>query len=990
MVRITYTKLTHFRIMKPVSIRNISKYLHRDICSRVIRQRFLDYFIVENGHSFVQSSPVVPYCDPTLSFVNAGMNQFKGVLLSTQTPRYKKVANSQKCIRVGGKHNDLNIIGKDGYHHTFFEMLGSWSFGDYFKRDACKLAWDLLTNVYKLSKSRLYVTYFKGDESLGLPEDLETKDIWKEIGVPEERILPFGGKHNFWEMGVTGPCGPCTEIHVDHMGATNRAEFVNKGLHDLTELWNIVFIQYNRHLDGTIKALPQKHVDTGMGFERLTSILQGKTSNYDTDNFVYLLNAIHKNSRGLPKYGGTFGEKDWNKLDTSYRILADHMRMITVCLGDGVIPEQNQKLRRILRKAFLLSETVFKKENGLVKELTNYVVENLGPVYPELERNIAQIQLIVDYEEEVYKSLRESVAKDWEKLTKEKKKFLEIDVVESPSFIAAYKELAFLDVKEIDRDLAFKLYDTYGLDEDLISKMSTVLNIKFDPEVLHEELEKAKCRSKENSLYEEDGVYSNLVNKNLPKTDDSFKYSYFKNKDKYVFNDVNVKVLQIFQDNVPVSEISSDFYCALLLDKTNLYCEAGGQVSDMGTIMFGNDIFEVMSIENINGYILHKGFFKSKSNKLKLSAPGRLTVNEELRLNCMRNHTSTHLLNAAIHNRVTDKYLSFDVAIFGDKLNADQTKEIEKQIVSVIKNSKAVQVSEVDSQKLLDYDFITLIPGEVYPDTGIRIVEIEDGDFLSREPCCGTHVLNTSDIEDFCIVNVKSLGRSTASISAVTGDRAKLAKSNGVELVEEIDTLTKHIADNVDKPEVLDMAVTNLRKKLHYNMDDCSILPINTKYDCMSKLDAISKQIRETTKENLKDFIEIEMKNVLDSNVKRTKSNKEYVIHYLRTSLILDSVPLQKATRLCPHLPILVISYAHNMVKARCCVPKNIRTDKFNAEKWMKETVASVFKSQTAPPKGQDGSLVCNMKSKKVHLQEWDPLLNECLEKAEKYIQENL
>ncbi|XP_018576954.1 alanine--tRNA ligase, mitochondrial isoform X2 [Anoplophora glabripennis] len=839
-----------------------------------------------------------------------------------------------------------------------------------------------------------------GDEVLGITEDLETKEIWKEIGVPEERILPFGANDNFWEMGLTGPCGPCTEIHIDHIGVTNRSEFVNKGLHDLTELWNIVFIEYNRHIDGTISTLPQKHVDTGMGFERLTSVLQGKTSNYDTDNFAYLLDAIHKNSRGLPKYGGKFGEMDWDNLDTSYRILADHLRMITVCLADGVIPEQNQKLRRILRKAFLLSESVFKKEKGLVKELTNYVVENLGPIYPEMERNVTQIQQIVNYEEEIYKYLRQSVAKDWERLSKENKKFLEIDIVESPSFITAYKEVASLDVKELDANLAFKLYDTYGLDEDTIFKLSRVLDLKFNSDLLDQELEKAKYKSKENSLTQDDNLYSTLVKENIPKTHDRFKYLYSKDQDKYVFNSLDVKVLKIFQEGTSVPEIDSDFYCSLLLDRTNLYSEAGGQICDTGTISFGNNTFDVMALENINGYILHKGFFKSKGSRLDLYTRGQLSVNPEFRLGCMRNHTGAHLLNAAVKkvkgatcqksSKVTDKYLSFDIAIFGDKLDVDQIHTIEEQILKTVKNEQPVNVSEVDSQKLLDFDFVTLIPGEIYPDSGIRIVEIKDTDFVSREPCCGTHVLNTSDIGDFCIVNVKSLGRSTTSISAVTGDRAKLARSNAAELVEEIDALTKNIGDNIDKPELLDMIVSNLRRKLNYSIQDEFILPICVKHYCIEKLDQISKQIRETTRENLRDFIEIEMQNVLDSSVKTSKSNKKYIVHYLRSSMILQSVPLQKATKLCPDLPILVISYADNMVKARCCVPKKLRTDKFNAEKWMKETVATVFNSRAAPPKGQDGSLVCNMKSKRVHLQDWDPLLNEGLEKAQQYVEENL
>nr|CAI5830547.1 unnamed protein product [Callosobruchus analis] len=982
------------------SARSISKYLHKDICAKTIRQKFLDYFIDENNHRFVKSSPVVPYCDPTVAFVNAGMNQFKGVFLGTQEPQYVRVANSQKCVRVGGKHNDLNVVGTDGYHHTFFEMLGNWSFGDYFKIDACKMAWDLLTNVYKIPTSRLYVTYFKGDDSLGINEDIETKNIWKELGIHESRILPFGVKDNFWEMGLIGPCGPCTEIHYDHITSKNRSEFVNKGLHDLVEVWNIVFIEYYRNMDRTITPLPKQHVDTGMGFERLTSVLQGKISNYDTDIFKYLMKAIHKNCVHLPEYKGLFGEKDWNHLDQNYRTLADHTRMCTVCLADGVIPEQNQKLRRILRKIFVLSETVFKKEKGLLKELSNYVVENLGPVYPELEKNVSQIHQIIDYEEEVYRNLRESVSKDWEQLLKENPKLHALDIIESPSYINAYKEIKSLNLKAIDAELAFRLFDTYGVDEEGVLKIANALDLEYDPATLEQRLDKAKLKSKEGSLKTESKIHKLLSKNKFSKTDDRSKYSYIKKDGEYQFADVECKVLKIFHNDNPVKEIDSDYYCSLLLDKTNLYSEAGGQISDKGTIRFGDDRFDITSLENVNGYILHKGFFQSKNNKLKINMVGSLGINKEFRMDCMRNHTGTHLLNAALKkfkgatcqksSKVTNKYLNFDVAVFSEKLTTDELKTIETQILDVIKHKRPVEVKLVNSQQLLDFDQITLIPGEIYPENDIKIIEIKDDKLLSREPCCGTHVLNTGDIGDFCITSVKSEGRSTTSITAVTGDRAKLARANGAELLDEIHAVKTYVNDNIDKPELLEVAITTLKKQLNFGIEDDNILPLLVKQECTETLDQMSKHIRDILKENLRDFIEIEMKSALNSNVKTTKSNNKYIVHYLRSSTMLDNVPLQKATKLCPDLPILVISFADNTVKARCCVPKNLNSEHFNAEKWLKETVADVFKSKAAPPKGQDGAIVCNMKAKKIHVQEWDTLLKDSIEKAKKYANENL
>lgn len=379
----------------------IQKFRHFFTClrmklsSKAIRKRFLDYFINDNAHTFIPSSPVVPWNDKSLAFVNAGMNQFKNIFLGQMQRPCLRAANSQKCIRVGGKHNDLRDVGNDSYHHTFFEMLGNWSFGDYYKKEACELAWQLLTSrPYSLDPSRLYVTYFNGDKYLNLSPDLETRNIWKSIGVNEDHILPFGVMDNFWEMGITGPCGPCTEIHIDHRGSHDAASKVNKGFDDVTELWNLVFIQFNRNEDGSLSPLPTHYVDTGMGLERLVAVLQGKQSNYDTDLFEPLFNAISEVS-GFRKYSGKFGNADTDGIDTAYRIIADHTRMATVAIADRIYPDHNHKLRRILRKSLLLSEERFKINNGanLVKEVGNKVSEVLSSVYPEIQKNLKQVRI---------------------------------------------------------------------------------------------------------------------------------------------------------------------------------------------------------------------------------------------------------------------------------------------------------------------------------------------------------------------------------------------------------------------------------------------------------------------------------------------------------------------------------------------------------------------------------------------------------------------
>ncbi|XP_050315762.1 alanine--tRNA ligase, mitochondrial isoform X2 [Anthonomus grandis grandis] len=843
-----YCLLTYQRTFKyHITRRKISKYLHKDISAKNIRQSFLDYFLKRQDHVFIRSSPVVPFCDPTVPFVNAGMNQFKGIFLGNQIPHFTKVANSQKCIRVGGKHNDLNVVGKDGYHHTFFEMLGNWSFGEYFKEDACKMAWELLTQVYKIPPTKLYVTYFSGDDKLGLKSDLETKEIWKNLGINEKRILPYGTKDNFWEMGVTGPCGPCTEIHYDHLGTTNRSEFVNRGLYDLTEIWNLVFIQYNRLSDGSIVPLPKSHVDTGLGLERLCCALQGTLSTYDTDLFDYLIKAIEKNCINVPKYSGHFGEQDWNDLDASYRILADHVRMLTVCLADGVVPEQNQKLRRIIRKCLVLSQTVFGNERGLIKELTNYVVENLGDVYPEMERNISLVHQILDYEEEVYRAIHNEAKKEWTKFALNHPNLPNIDSIDiTPSFIKAFKELHLNKVEEIDENLAYKLYDTHGFDAEGIQTLAQLLNIKFNEETFTKKMDQIKLKSKSNR---EILVADQPIG--LPPTDDSDKYCYSKTSGQYNFPETHCQVIQILADG------------ALVLDKTNLYSESGGQQSDTGTIKFENGAtFFVHQLENVRNTIIHKG--NLSSGTVKPGLKGSITINQQRRLGAMRNHTCAHLLNAAIKkiksatcqksSKVTDKFVNLDVSVFGPKLNVEDVVKVEEIVNGVIADKAEVRVSTTDSQGLYSLDNVTLIPGEVYPDREIRLVEVEGcgTSFVSREPCCGTHVLNTGDLEDFCVVSLKSLGRSSTSLHGVTGDRAKLARKNAEELAEDLALFKASVQEYLDKPEVLEMGILSLKKRLNYEVTDDLILPYAYKQGVIEELNDISRQIKDKSNEDLR------------------------------------------------------------------------------------------------------------------------------------------
>ncbi|KAH8378702.1 hypothetical protein KR009_000796 [Drosophila setifemur] len=987
---------------------NSAKQLQRVLSAREIRKTFLDHFTISHGHKFVRSSPVVPFCDPTVAFVNAGMNQFKSVFLGTAAAPHKRVVNSQKCVRVGGKHNDLSVVGTDGYHHTFFEMLGNWSFGDYFKREACAMALELLRGPYNINQSRLYVTYFAGDKVLGIPADLECFEIWRSLGFPASHILPFGCKDNFWEMGATGPCGPCTEIHIDHrpdLGSVEqRAKLVNAGRSDLTELWNLVFVQYNRHADGSISQLPAHHVDTGMGFERLTAVLQNKTSNYDTDLFTSLFDGIQQEAKA-PVYGGSFPDgANAALLDTSYRILADHARMITACLADGMLPDQNQKLRRVLRKALNISEHVFAHEK-LLSHLVPIVVETLGEAYPEMSAKQQAVIDLINHEQEVYKNLRESSSKAFAEVLTEFPNLDDIDLMECPGFVPAYREFQVQRCKfnnnTIPGDFLYKLTDTYGLTEESFLKLAELENMNCDLERYRAEVSLAKIKAKNTQREEEGTSFSGLATEQriaeaqakltnrLAGTDNSHKYAYAfdKETDAYRIPPLSSSVVGMLLNDAEVSrtqgsrlqEPSTDTI-SIITAASNFYYESGGQQADAGKILVRNQhklehphVLDVVDVKHLNNCVVHVCRLSSPTDGFELAIGDEVELQVDpiqRQLNTCH-HTATHLLNAAIRSlfnkvtyqvssSVTREQCKLELGLLGKRIQKSDVQLIEDLINRLICSATPVDVDLLSAAEVLQQNDITMVPGEVYPEQGLRLVSVQSSELQlsSKELCCGTHATNTSELSCFCIVNLKQTNRARFSFTAVAGQAAENVLKTAALLRHRVDLLEKQF--QTDK---LTNATEVELQTIRHNMLHTDIkLPYAFKMDTLERISDMLKRIKESSRTTLKEFVEVEMRNLLQE---KPLDTHPFILHYITSSALVEEIPLQRATKLCQDRPILVISMCDSVVKARCCVPPSFINDRFNASTWL-QSFAETFKGQVAAPKGQNAQAVCNMKGRRV------------------------
>uniref|UniRef100_A0AAQ4NX73 Alanine--tRNA ligase n=1 Tax=Gasterosteus aculeatus aculeatus TaxID=481459 RepID=A0AAQ4NX73_GASAC len=757
-----------------------------------IREKFIDFFR-RYEHVYVHSSSTIPLDDPTLLFANAGMNQFKPIFLNTIDPshpmaRLSRAANTQKCIRAGGKHNDLDDVGKDVYHHTFFEMLGSWSFGDYFKQLACKMALELLTQEFGIPIERLYVTYFGGNSDADLEPDLECKQLWMDLGVDEARILPGSMKDNFWEMGDTGPCGPCSEIHFDRIGGRDASHLVNMDDPNVLEIWNLVFIQFNRESATELKLLPKKSIDTGMGLERLVSVLQNKMSNYDTDLFVPYFEAIQKGT-GARAYTGKVGAEDSDGIDMAYRVLADHARTITIALSDGGRPDNTGRgyvLRRILRRAVRYSHEKLGAQRGFFATLVDVVVASLGNAFPELKKDPEMVKEVINEEEEQF-----------------------LKTLSRGRRILDRKIVSLGDNKTIPGDTAWLLYDTYGFPLDLTSLIAEEKGMAVDVAAFEEEKRAAQLKSQGKGAGDVDHIMldiyaiEELRNKNVPATDDSSKYKYASGENgSYEFERPSCTVLALRCDRAFRDTVTTGQECGVLLDQTSFYAEQGGQTFDEGYMVREDDStgdrmeFTVKNTQVRGGYVLHLG---TVYGVLKVGDRVTLRVDEARRRPIMSNHTATHILNFALRgvlgeadqkgSLVAPDRLRFDFTAKG-ALSTGEVRRAEEIACAVIKDAKPVYAMEAPLAKAKAIQGLRAVFDETYPDPvrvvsiGIPVEELLEkpdsaaGSLTSIEFCGGTHLQNSSHAAPFVIVSEEAIAKGIRRIVAVTGTEAQ--KVNGI------------------------------------------------------------------------------------------------------------------------------------------------------------------------------------------------------------------
>jgi alanyl-tRNA synthetase len=725
-----------------------------------LRKCFLSYF-EEKKHKIVPSAPMVVKDDPTLMFTNAGMNQFKDLFLGNSPIVNKRIADSQKCLRVSGKHNDLEEVGHDTYHHTMFEMLGNWSFGDYFKEEAIAWAWDFLTEILKIEKERLYVTIFEGDETEMLAPDNEAKKIW-EKHIDKNQILNGSKKDNFWEMGEQGPCGPCSEIHVDIRSDKERKEkdgkeLVNRDHPLVIEIWNLVFIQYNRKANGKLEKLSQQHVDTGMGFERLCMVVQGKKSNYDTDIFQSIIQSIASLS----------GKKYQEKGDTgiAMRVIADHLRAVCFAIADGQIPSNNKAgyvIRRILRRAIRYAFTYLGQKEPFIHKLVPVLVQEMGNAYPELNAQKAIITKVIEEEEATFlKTLATGI------------RLLDQRI----------QDLKRTNKAKLPGTVAFELYDTYGFPLDLTGLILKENLLSTDEDAFHEEMEKQKSRSRNAALVETEDWH----------VIQTYQETSFVGYDQ---TEAPVRITQYRK----ITQKNKTFY-QLVFDQTPFYPEGGGQVGDSGTISSGNEKIQILNTVRENQAILHISPALPKDINASFSA----SVDKEKRSQTQMNHSATHLLHHVLRNTlgehveqkgslVAPDRLRFDFSHF-QKLSDEELQNINLLVNALIRKNTPIDEKRDCSPSEAQKMGALALFGEKYGDK-VRVIKFND----SIELCGGTHVGYTGEIGTFVITSESAIAAGIRRIEACTGERAiklLLKKEQSLQTINHILKTQKSTEDAV-------------------------------------------------------------------------------------------------------------------------------------------------------------------------------------------------
>uniref|UniRef100_A0A8R1XPA9 Alanine--tRNA ligase n=1 Tax=Onchocerca volvulus TaxID=6282 RepID=A0A8R1XPA9_ONCVO len=773
-----------------------------------VRAAFINFF-KDREHTYVHSSSVIPFDDPTLLFANAGMNQYKPIFLGTVEPssemaKLKRAVNTQKCIRAGGKHNDLDDVGKDVYHHTFFEMLGNWSFGDYFKLEVCNWAWELLTKVLGIPSERLYVSYFGGDEKAGLAADEECRQIWLNIGVSPSHILSFGMKDNFWEMGSVGPCGPCSEIHYDRIGNRDASHLVNADDPMVVEIWNLVFMQFNREEDGSLKQLPRKHIDCGLGFERLVAVLQNKLSNYDTDIFLPLFDAIHTGTKIRP-YSGKIGVDDVDGVDMAYRVVADHIRTLSIALSDGGRPDNTGRgyvLRRILRRAVRYANEKLLAPPGFLSSLVPTVVNLLGKTFPELHKDQQTVMDIINDEE---------------------KQFLKTLNRGRRLFQKAVASLQGHNI--LPGDVAWRLYDTYGFPLDLTQLMAEERDLVIDLELFENckqeaaELSAAHINKMRGTIDLDVNAISELKNKGIPATDDSPKYRYHAlppedQQTMYSFEECEGTILALRKNKTFVDTLNSGDFGALILDRTNFYAEQGGQIFDTGVLTKVDEgsEFIVSNVQIRGGYVVLVG---STEGELSVGDKVIQIIDEERRNLIMKNHTGTHVLNFALRkiigeieqkgSLVAPDRLRFDFTS-KQSLTYEQIKMVEEESQMLIDTNATVFAKNAQLAEARQINGLRAVFEEAYPDpvrivsVGIPIEELlknMDSDLAVNtavEFCGGTHLHNVGHVGKLVITAEEAIAKGIRRITALTGPEASRAIHRAERLEQRVEEAHDEIA----------------------------------------------------------------------------------------------------------------------------------------------------------------------------------------------------